>query len=67
MKIFFDPPQKKCTILNYFKGNFSTPLKRNVQFFHPPQAGLQKMLTPSPVDHHLTAGLKMTNPLLRFH
>ena len=45
MKIFWPPP-KKYTILNHFKGNFSTPLKKNVQFFHPPQAGIQKILTP---------------------
>ena len=32
-------------------------------FFIPPQAVLQKKLTPSPVDHPPTAGLKMTNPL----
>ena len=42
----FRPPQEKSTILNYFKGNFSTPLKRSVNFFHPTEAGLQKILTP---------------------
>ena len=43
---YFDPPQKKSTILNYFKQVF------------------KKCWTPSPVDHPLAAGLKMTNPLL---
>ena len=31
-------------------------------FIHP-QAGLQNILTPSPVDQPATAGLKMINPL----
>ena len=28
-----------------FQREFFNPLKRNVQFFHPPKAGLQKVLT----------------------
>ena len=31
-------------------------------FFIPPQASLQKILSPSPVDHPPTAGIKITNP-----
>ena len=34
-------------------------------FFIPPQAGLQKILTPSPVDHPPTAGLRMADPLVK--
>ena len=33
-------------ILNYFKGNFSTPLKRNVQYFHPPSSRSSKNFDP---------------------
>ena len=43
--------------------NFSTPLKTDVLFFNPPRAGLQKMLTPSPLEQPFpTVVLKMTKP-----
>ena len=46
---------RKCTILNYSKRNSSTPLKRNVQFFHPPSSRTAKISDPP----HLS-----TTPLL---
>ena len=42
---------------------------RVVKIFSPPsplQTGLQIFLTPSPLDHPPTAGLKMHNPLLMY-
>ena len=41
---------------------FFTPLKEMYNFFIPLQAGLQNVLTPLPVDHPPTAGLRITNP-----
>ena len=50
-------------MFNYFKENFSTPLKRNVEFFHPHSNRSSNILTPLTSRPPPTAGLKMTKPL----
>ena len=39
------------------------PPQKKCTIFLIPQAGHPKFLTPSPLDHPPTAGLKITNPL----
>ena len=62
---FLTPLKRNVQFWIISKGIFQPPQKECTIFFIPPQAGLQKMLTPltcwSPPT---TAGLKMTNPLV---
>ena len=46
-----------------FQREFFNPLKRTVQFFHPPSSRSSKILTPLPVDHPPYCWVKNDQPL----
>ena len=61
MKIFW-PLRKNCIILNCFKENFSTPLKKNVQFVHPPSRRSSKNVDPPHLSTMLLLGSQWPIP-----